>query len=77
MNSKHRVDVKEIDEFFNELLMRCQQKDCCFIVKTIESMGVTYEEAQKWAALDENWAYKFEWCHTLCTYHAEQAGLLE
>ena len=74
---KQNIGLKERDQFFDELLRRCQHKDCCSLIDTIEKMGVTYEEAKRWAESNEDWAYKLEWCQNLCAYHAEKKQILE
>jgi hypothetical protein len=71
-----KIDVKEIDLFFEELLSKCQHKGCYSVIETAKKMGVTYEEVQKWAESSDNWAYILEWCRTLCRVHTEEAGLL-
>lgn len=71
-----KTGVKEIDLFFEELLRKCGHKGCYSAIETAQKMGVTYEEVQKWAESNENWAYTLEWCRTLCRVHTEEAGLL-
>jgi hypothetical protein len=75
MDGKQYIGIKEIDEFFEELLSRCQRKDCYSVIETAKQMGVTYEEVKKWVASNENWAYILQWCHNLCRIHAEEAEL--
>lgn len=76
MDAKHYIKVEEIDQFFEDLLSKCQQKKCYSVVETAKTMGVTFEELQRWAESNENWAYTLEWCQALCYYHAEKAEFL-
>lgn len=75
MKSNQYIKIKEIDEFFEELLRKCQHKDCISIDETIKKMGVTYHEAKMWAKSNTEWNDTLELCCELCNYHAEKAGL--
>lgn len=75
MGPSNHVDVKDIDQFFEELLSKCGIEGCYSVIETAKKMGVTYEEVKKWAESNDNWAYTLEWCRSLCRFHTEEAGL--
>lgn len=75
MNKVH-LQVKDVDEFFSELHLRCKQKTCYSVIETAQKMGVTYEEVKKWAQSNENWTYILNHCRVLCYLHAEESGLI-
>ncbi len=70
------LKVKDVDEFFEELYLRCKQKTAYSLIKVILAMGVSSEEVQKWAKSNENWLYTLELCLELCHLNLQDANLL-
>jgi hypothetical protein len=72
MNERIKSLTKiQVDQFFEELLNLCKEKDNYSVIETAEKMGVSYEQVKKWASQNEDWNYALEMsrCHCACHAH--------
>lgn len=71
--SKVYLQVKDVDEFFEELHSKASLKKSYSVLEIIQPMGVTFEEVHKWAITNENWLYILELCIDFCCLHVQDA----
>ena len=70
------LKVKDVDEFFTELQLKCRQKKSYSLLEILHTMSVTFDEVQKWAKSNEHWLYILKLCLELCRIHVQDAELV-
>lgn len=73
--SKVYLQVKDVDEFFEELHTKASLKRSYSVLEIVQGMGVSFEEVHKWAKSNENWRYILELCLDFCCLHVQDAEL--
>lgn len=71
--SKVYLQVKDVDEFFEELHAKSSLKRSYSVLEIIQPMGVSFEEVHKWAKSNENWLYILQLCIDYCCLHVQDA----
>lgn len=73
--SKVYLQVKDVDEFFIELHLKCKHKNSYSLLDIIQEMSVTFDEVEKWVKSNANWLYTLELCLELCYLHIQDDEL--
>jgi L-lactate utilization protein LutC len=69
------LQLKDVNEFFEELHTRCKQKKSYSIMEIIQEMGVTFKDVEVWIKSNHNWAYILQLCRELCCLNVQDAEL--